>query len=76
MTKKTNFLSSELILEQLESLYSLALTQDNISLAVRIKELQGRSLGLFNSHETPPISNLSETELKKLIKQLEQSLKA
>jgi hypothetical protein len=76
MSKKTSFLSSDLILEQLENLYTLALTQDNISLAVRIKELQGRSLGLFNSHETPPISKLSDTDIKKLIKQLEDNLKA
>jgi hypothetical protein len=75
MTDKRSFLSADLILEQLENLYTLALTQDNISLAVRIKELQGRSLGLFSSSETPSISSLSDANVKKLIKQLEESLK-
>lgn len=74
MVKKKEFLTVELILKQLEELYALALVQENLNLAVRIKELQGRSLGLFHSSELTSISNLSETNLKNLIKQLQDSL--
>ncbi|RZI45279.1 hypothetical protein [Candidatus Finniella inopinata] len=69
MTQKTP-LTSITLMEQLEGLYNLALSQDNLALALKVKELQAKSLGLFQQPDTPNLSTLSDENLKKLIGQL------
>lgn len=61
-------------MEQLEDLYDLALSQDNLSVALKIKELQARSLGLFQKTDIPNLLAVSDENLEKLINQLEGAL--
>lgn len=71
MSKRTSPLTTAKILKQLEMLYTLSLSEKNLNLALKIKELQARSLGLFQQSDIPNISTVSDDHLQKLINQLE-----
>lgn len=61
------------ILEDLETLYHEALAQRKLAIAVRIKELQGKDLGLFKSKPLPfplRIQDLTRHELESLLRSL------
>lgn len=71
-------LTPNLLLKNLEELYSLALTKENLPVALKILELLGRQHGLFapqNTKKSLELETLTENDLKRLIKQLESKLK-
>lgn len=72
-------LSPTKILSQLEKLYRTAVKQDNILLAVKIKELQGRALGVFQPinavNRVLPPASLSDIKLNQVIEGLENHAK-
>lgn len=64
-------------LEDLESLYSLALAKGNLTAALRAKELLGKSQGLFTSPVSKkPLSmaDLSDEDLGRLIQEIDTTL--
>ncbi len=72
-TKKSAVHSRESILNDLENLYQEALAQENLSVALKVKELQVKELGLFHAQKKPTIDweALTDDELKNMIVQLE-----
>lgn len=62
-------LSRQTILADLEVLYLQALACENLAVALKIKELQGKALGLFTSAQLPTIDlkNLTDEELDRLL---------
>lgn len=71
MTKR-KITSFQQTLADLGDLYQKALDQDNVNLAVKIKELQSRILGFFHPKDTFNPTSLSDETLQTLIQQLEQ----
>lgn len=70
-------LSPSQILDDLETLYTLALEKENFSVALKVKELLGKECGLFfPSAQRKPVSlkELSDEDLDLLIKRLETQI--
>lgn len=74
MTRHTK----SLFIKTLEELYQKALSDENLSLAVKIKELQGKILGYFDKNTTDTLKgikslkDLNDEELRELLKKLEK----
>ncbi len=75
-TQKSKPLCPHQTLDDLNTLYTMALAQENLALAVKIKELQARILGLLQPQDKGDFLTLSDVTLKKLIQQLEQEIKS
>ena len=68
----TNPLTRERILSDLEELFQQALTQDNLAIAMKIKEIQAKTLAVF-AKETISLSDLedlSDDEVEKIFTKL------
>jgi hypothetical protein len=72
--------SPEVILKDIENIFVLAMSKENLSVALKAKELLGREQGLFLTRRTSSknnvtnLSSLSEEDLINLIQQLELKL--
>ena len=64
------------IINDLEEIYSLALAHENYSVALKAKELLGKTQGLFSGQKKSmfSLSDLSDEELQELIQQIENEL--
>ncbi len=77
----TTLPSSASILKDLEKIYLMALGKGNYSVALKVKELLGRELGLFTLKSSATTKNkislndLSDEDITQLIKELEAKLK-
>ena len=64
-------------LQDLETLYTLALAKGNLTAALKAKELLGKGQGLFStpSHKKPlSLKDLSDEDLNRLIQEIETHL--
>jgi hypothetical protein len=68
--------SSTDILEDLESIYAMAIANENFSVALKAKELLGRQVGLFLPQQKKKVSlaDLSEEDLERLIREIQTEL--
>ena len=77
----TTLPSSVGILKDLEKIYLMALGKGNHSVALKVKELLGREVGLFTLKNSATAKNkislkdLSDEDIAQLIKELEAKLK-
>ncbi len=62
------------IIQDLESLYKEALTEGNLSLALKAKELQGKELDIL-SKEKRPKDDLKNVELDTILSKINQKIK-
>lgn len=72
--------SPEVILKDIQDIFVLAMSKENLSVALKAKELLGREQGLFltrrpsSKNDVTNLSSLSEEDLINLIQQLESKL--
>lgn len=68
------------ILNDLESIFNLAMSKGNFAIALKTRELLGRELGLFQSKtnsskkEELKLTDFSEEDLNRLVDESEQQL--
>jgi hypothetical protein len=60
--------SKNIILKDLEFLYDMALSENNLSCAIRIKSIQAQIMGLFNKKiKIPKLSEMNDEEIKNFL---------